>query len=175
MLSLGKLAAGGQQYYLDTVATGVEDYYTAPVRPRADGPDTAPPCSVSTAGRRRGLHAVLEARRPGTGERLTRAQGAAKIPGFDATFTAPKSVSLLFASGLPRCPDEVRDAHELAVSRALEVLEAEAARARRGKGGVDQVVADGFVAAAFRHRTSRAGDPHLHTHVLIANVVQRPR
>jgi conjugative relaxase-like TrwC/TraI family protein len=37
------------------------------------------------------------------------------------------------------------------------------------------MVAEGFVAAAFRHRTSRAGDPHLHTHVLVPNLVFSPQ
>ena len=45
---------------------------------------------------------------------------------------------------------------------------------RRGRNGIDQVRGDGFVGAAFRHRTSRAGDPHLHTHVLVANTVRGP-
>ena len=47
------------------------------------------------------LHRVLDHRDPRTGTRLTRAQGAPKVPGFDATFCAPKSVSLLFALGDP--------------------------------------------------------------------------
>jgi hypothetical protein len=51
------------------------------------------------------------------------------------------------------------------VAAALDYLERHAAYARRGKGGREQVQAAGFVAAAFRHRTSRADDPLLHTHV----------
>jgi Ti-type conjugative transfer relaxase TraA len=175
MLSLGVLAPGKAQYYLDTVASGVEDYYT--------GAGEAPGQWVGRAAELLGLegevvgddlHAVLASRHPETGDRLTRAQGAPKVPGFDATFSAPKSVSLLFAIGSPEVSNEVRNAHDTAVERALEVLEDETARARRGKGGLTQVGADGFVATAFRHRTSRAGDPQLHTHVLIANIVHCP-
>jgi len=51
-------------------------------------------------------------------------------------------------------------------------LERYATWTRRGHGGIEQVRGDGLVAAAFRHRTSRAGDPHLHTHVLVANAVR---
>src|SRR3546814_12159725 len=47
-------------------------------------------------------------------------------------------------------------------------------RSRRGKGGHTVLDGDGFVAAAFRHRTSRAGDPHLHTHVVVANLAHAP-
>ena len=42
---------------------------------------------------------------------------------------------------------------------------------RRGHGGTKQVRGQGLIAAAFRHRTSRNGDPHLHTHVLVPNMV----
>jgi conjugative relaxase-like TrwC/TraI family protein len=121
------------------------------------------------------LHRVLDRRDPKTGTRLTRAQGAPKVPGFDATFCAPKSVSLLFALGDPEISNEVRNAHDAAVSAAVRVLEDVAARSRRGKAGAERLVAEGFVAAGFRHRTSRAGDPHLHTHVLLANLVYSPQ
>ena len=48
----------------------------------------------------------------------------------------------------------------------------EACFARRGDGGHRLVEAQGFLGAAFRHRTSRAGDPQLHTHVVVPNLVQ---
>ena len=65
--------------------------------------------------------------------------------------------------------------HESAVADALGYLERVAANGRRGAGGAMSIQGSGFVAAAFRHRTSRAGDPQLHTHVLIANLVQGTR
>ena len=55
---------------------------------------------------------------------------------------------------------------------ALSFLEDHAAFSRTGRGGVFQVDTEGFVAAAFTHRTSRAGDPQLHSHVLVANKVR---
>lgn len=175
MMSIGKLAPGQQEYYLDTVAGGAEEYYT--------GAKEAPGEWIGASAKSLGLageveaetlHHVLLGRDPGTGTALTRAQGAPSVPGFDATFSAPKSVSLLFALGDPATCRAVRSAHDFAVRRALGALESMAARARRGKAGVEQVAADGFVAAAFRHRTSRAGDPQLHTHVVIANLVHSP-
>ena len=57
-----------------------------------------------------------------------------------------------------------------AVADALGYMERAAAVTRRGPGGVHAIAGNGFVAAAFRHRTSRAGDPQLHTHVLVANL-----
>jgi conjugative relaxase-like TrwC/TraI family protein len=94
------------------------------------------------------------------------------MPGYDCTFNAPKSVSLLFALGSAETRRQVREAHEAAVDAALAVLENEACRVRRGRGGAHVQPGDGFVAAAFRHRTSRSGDPHLHTHVVIANLAR---
>jgi conjugative relaxase-like TrwC/TraI family protein len=94
------------------------------------------------------------------------------VPGFDLTFSAPKSVSVLFGI----CDDEVRRqiqrGHDRAVYDAVGYLERVAATARRGRGGAESIAGEGFVAAAFRHRTSRAGDPQVHTHVLIANLVR---
>jgi hypothetical protein len=66
----------------------------------------------------------------------------------------------------------VEDAHDEAVREAFAYLESAAARGRRGYNGTVQVETSGFVAAAFRQRTSRANDPHLHTHVLIANLCE---
>src|SRR5207237_8599377 len=59
-----------------------------------------------------------------------------------------------------------------AVRAALSFLQDHAAFSRTGRGGVFQVDTDGYVAAAFTHRTSRAGDPQLHSHMLVANKVR---
>lgn len=175
MLSIGKLGAGQQQYYLDTVAAGAEEYYTgAKEAPGQWMGQSAERLDLSGEVDAEVLHRVLDSRDPVSGTRLTRAQGAPRVPGFDATFCAPKSVSLLFALGAPEVSNEVRNAHDAAVNAAVGLLEIEASRARRGKAGIGRVVGEGFVAAGFRHRTSRAGDPHLHTHVLVANLVFSP-
>ena len=81
-------------------------------------------------------------------------------------------MSLLFALSDTRTSLLVREAHDRAVAAALGYLEREAGEVRRGKDGVDRLPGGGFVAAAFRHRTSRAGDPQLHTHVLVANMTR---
>ena len=68
------------------------------------------------------LTAILAGRRPGTDERLTRAG----MPGFDLTFRAPKSVSVLYALGDPGTVTAVVGAHEAAVDAAIGYLEREA-------------------------------------------------
>ncbi len=172
MLSIGKLGAGGQVYYLATVAPGVEDYYVgrgeAPGRWRGSLAD-----ELGLDGRvdADSLRAVLEGRDPSSEAVLGRARSD-RVPGFDLTFRAPKSVSVLFALGGFETAGEVRGAHDEAVEAALGYLERTACWSRRGTNGIEQIQGQGFVAAGFRHRTSRAGDPHLHTHVLVANVTR---
>jgi hypothetical protein len=63
-------------------------------------------------------------------------------------------------------------AHDAAVDAAIGYLQRAAGFSRRGAGGAETLKVDGFVAAAFRHRTSRADDPLLHTHVLVANLAR---
>jgi conjugative relaxase-like TrwC/TraI family protein len=121
------------------------------------------------------LRALLEGRHPGTGAKLGRGFGASSARGFDATFSAPKSVSVLWAL----TPDawvraEVLAAHDTAVDIALGWLERHGAVTRRGANGVHQVDTDGIVAALFRQHTSRTVDPQLHTHAVIAAKVQDP-
>ena len=94
------------------------------------------------------------------------------VAGFAVTFSPTKSVSALWAVGPGRIPDEVTKAHLVATREAFSFLEENAAFTRRAKGGVHQVDTEGFHAASFTHRTSRAADPQLHTHVLIANKVR---
>ena len=97
---------------------------------------------------------------------------AHEFPGFDLTFSAPKSVSILFGVGDSSVSEAVRRAHDAAVRDAIGYVERATSQARRGHGGQHVIAGRGLVAAAFRHRTSRLGDPQLHTHVLVANLVE---
>ncbi|WP_421740687.1 MobF family relaxase [Cellulomonas sp.] len=94
------------------------------------------------------------------------------IAGFDLTFTVMKSVSTLWALGDASTQQAIYDAHRAAVSSALQFLEDRALFTRTGHAGCRQEPTRGAVAAAFDHWDSRAGDPNLHTHVVLANKVQ---
>jgi conjugative relaxase-like TrwC/TraI family protein len=98
------------------------------------------------------------------------------MPGFDLTFRAPKSVSILYGLGeAGAVTGEVVAAHEAAVDAAVGYLERTVCRTRRFiDREITPVEGDGFIAAGFRHQTSRAGDPTLHTHVLVANASRTP-
>lgn len=91
-------------------------------------------------------------------------------PGYDLTFRPPKSVSVLWAVS-PRHREAIGEAHREAVEAALAYLEQSACVVRCGLDR-QQVPGAGLVAAAFEHRTSRAGDPLLHTHVVVANLTR---
>ena len=171
VLNVGRLAAGGEGYYLDSIASGVEDYYTG----GGEAPGfwlTKAAAGLGLSGRvdAEDLRRVMGARDPKTGDELRRTKRQ-RVPGYDLAFRAPKSVSLLWALGDDATTAVVRDAHDQAVRSAVGYLQDHAAFARRGRAS-EKLKVGGLVAAAFRHRTSRAGDPLLHTHVLVANVGQ---
>ena len=96
-------------------------------------------------------------------------------PGIDVTVSAPKSVSVLFGLGDPKVASAVRDAHQTAVAEALAYLESVAGHGLRGHQGdgqrAEHIPTDGLIVAAFEHRTSRAGDPQLHTHLVVPNLL----
>lgn len=92
--------------------------------------------------------------------------------GWDLTFSAPKSVSVVWATADPELRQALESAHEQAVAKVFAYLSHNAGYTRRGKGGTRQERVE-LVAVAYQHATSRAGDPHLHSHVLVANVAQR--
>ena len=103
-------------------------------------------------------------------ETARRTPGA--VAGFDLTFTAPKSASVLWALADPRTQTRIVTAHRAAVDEALAFLEDRALFTRVGARSCAQVPTRGMVAAAFDHWDTRTGDPNLHTHVVIANRVQ---
>ena len=171
MMSVGKVSVGQESYYLSAVAHGVEDYYSE----RGEVPGrwigkVAGEFGLTGEVDDDDFRAVLSGANPSTGDRLRRAN--ARVCAFDLTLSAPKSVSLLWAFGEPDTAAAIIAAHELAVDAAVGYVEREALRSRRGHNGVDQVDGDGLIGAAFRHRTSRAGDPQLHTHVVVANTTR---
>ncbi|MEJ7582990.1 MAG: MobF family relaxase [Acidimicrobiales bacterium] len=153
---------------------GPVDYYLDPDEPSGRwlgrGRD-----SLGLSGEANGgeLRALLEGHHPHTGATLGRRFGDSSVRGFDATFSAPKSVSVLWALTPDRWVQaEVLAAHDAAVSAALGWFETHGSVTRRGRDGVFQVDASGVAAAAFRQHTSRSIDPQLHTHAVISSKVQ---
>ncbi|KAA0096888.1 AAA family ATPase [Mycolicibacterium sp. P1-18] len=102
-----------------------------------------------------------------------RALGAAGVHGYDLTFAAPKSVSVIRVLKADDVVSKgIADAHTTALAEAMEYLAAHAGYTRVHNPITEQkdlVHLPGLVAVAYQHETSRCGDPHLHTHVIVPN------
>jgi len=174
MLSIGKIALGQHRYYEEQVAGGRDDYYA--------GRGEAPGEWVGRGAEILGLHgrvsaeqfgALIAGRDPGQpGERLRSSGRDPRVAALDLTFSAPKSVSVLAAVAEDQLARELILAHEQALRAALGYLEESAVRVRRGHDGRVVEAGEGLIAAAYRHRMSRALDPQLHTHVVAVNMAR---
>lgn len=101
------------------------------------------------------------------GEEVQNAGKENRQMGWDLTFSAPKSVSIVWAGAKGDLRQEIEIAHQRAIQGAFAYLE-EHTTTRRGQGGVIHEQAS-LVASRFNHYTSREGDPQLHSHVVVAN------
>ncbi len=198
MLSVAKLAPGREAYYEASVARGLDDYHAG----RGEAPGVWAGAGAELLGlfgrvehgqlgelisgvdpasgvRLRRHYPPRDIRvvrlDPDTGRRVASTRRLEPVGGFDLVFSVPKSASVLWALGDPRVRREVEAAHEAAWRSAVGYLEREACATRSGRNGVERERGEGFVAAAFTHRTSRALDPHLHTHVIVANLTRSGR
>ena len=122
------------------------------------------------------FRAVLEGKVPdGSGTELGKRGKDGEIthrPGRDLTFSAPKSVSIAALIG---GDGRIIDVHDRAVKAALVWTEKNAAETRMQDPETGRMVRAGgqkTVVATFRHDTSRNLDPQLHTHAVLANMVQ---
>ena len=115
---------------------------------------------------------LLEGRLPNGDLMSQTANGAYHRPGYDLTFSPPKSVSIL---ALVAGNKTVLEAHREAVQQVLKELEDKYAGYRDKKNGVTSIErSKQLTVATFEHSDSRAGDPNVHTHCVIMNVTQKP-
>ena len=150
------------------------DYYVSD--PALELPAREPPRWVGGAAAGLGLEGSL---RPDDFERLLRGElrpgtggRGGRVAAYDLTFSAPKSPSVLFALGGRDVASGVVAAHLEAVGGAVSYLERHGLAARRRSGPESTVIpTSGMVAASFTHAVNRNGDPHLHSHVVMANLV----
>lgn len=116
------------------------------------------------------LKAMFEGFHPKTGEQLAKNAGEGHKAGWDLAFSAPKSVSTVWAVADESTRAEIQAAQDKAVKASLAFLEQHAFSTRDRQGSAQ---ADKLLAAAYPHGTSREQDPQLHTHLLVANLTQR--
>jgi conjugative relaxase-like TrwC/TraI family protein len=114
---------------------------------------------------------MFEGCHPDTGEVLGRPHGRNAVPAFDVVLRPTKSVSILYGLGDAATGRAVLEAHHAGVAQATAYLD-DHLGTRRGHAGHQHVDGRGLLAVGFDHRTSREGDPLLHTHLVVANRVQ---
>jgi len=171
MLSIGAMGSGQCAYYSGLAR---EDYYLDGGEPPGiwHGKGAAALGLDGTVGREE-LENLFKGFAPDGSAALVQLQrGKTHQPGWDLTFSAPKSVSVLWSVADVELRVALQQAHFRAVKFALDYLESTAAFTRRGHGGVNREQC-GLVVAMFEHGTSRAQEQQLHTHALAMNVVAR--
>lgn len=108
---------------------------------------------------------------PRTGKVLVRGAGEGHRAGWDITYSAPKSFSLLWVASNPDLRKQIEGIQAAAVDEALRFIVDEGlVEVRLGAGGRIKQPATGLTVGRFAHYTSRAGDPNVHTHCVIINV-----
>jgi conjugative relaxase-like TrwC/TraI family protein len=171
---IAKLTVGREEYYTRELATDHEQYLSG----HGESPGRWYGAGASSLGLQgeaspAGFQAMFEGRDPTTGELLGRPHGRNAVPAFDVVLRPTKSVSILYGLGDAATGRAVLAAHHAGLAEAVGYLD-EHLGARRGHGGVQHVSGQGLLAVGFDHRTSREGDPLLHTHLVIANRVRGP-
>ena len=93
--------------------------------------------------------------------------------GWDITYSAPKSVSIVWGLGDDKLRADIEQAQLQATKDATQYLEENAAYTRRGRAGATHEKTEGLVSSAFLHKSSREGDMQIHTHVQTFNLATR--
>jgi conjugative relaxase-like TrwC/TraI family protein len=188
--SIGAAKGGGYARYLESKTIEPErgDYYLSPAGEPTQAPGRwlASPETLARLGiegsavQGRDFIALMEGRHPRSGEWLRpEGAGGGRGGGIDLTFSAPKSVSAIWALGDQAQRRDMEAAHAAAVSEAVAHLTRTVPTVRRRHGG--QVVEENardVVAAEYRHTTARgvlegdAPDPQMHSHVVITSAIR---
>ena len=103
---------------------------------------------------------LLDGFAPDKSRALARNAGDGHRPGWDMTFSAPKSVSIVWANADQKLRTELEAAHERAAKRGLDYLSEHATITRTGHAGKRPETA-AMVAAVFRHSSNRSEEPQL--------------
>jgi conjugative relaxase-like TrwC/TraI family protein len=171
---LHKLAVGREDYYTREIARNREEYLS--------GHGESPGIFHGGSARALGLDGecspeafkrLFSWQDPRTGEQLGRAPRQDAMPAWDLVLRPHKDVSILYALGDEATGRKVSEAHHAGVRAAVAYLDSQVGT-RTGRRGAEHVLGSGLLAVGFTHRTSRAGDPLLHTHMIITNRTQGP-
>jgi conjugative relaxase-like TrwC/TraI family protein len=174
VVDVAKLRAGREDYYLERLADNHEEYLSghgeSPGRWYGAGATTL---HLHGEVSKDAFQRLIRGRHPTTGELLGRAHRRTAVTGFDLVLRPAKSVSILYGLGDGATGRAVLAAHHAGLAEATAYLDGQLG-GRRGHGGAEHVCGAGLLAVGFDHRTSREGDPLVHTHLVVANRVQGP-
>ena len=188
--SIGAAKGGGYARYLESKTVEPErgDYYLSPdgEPTQAPGQWLASPDTLARLGiegstvEGRDFISLMEGKHPRSGRWLRHAgSNGARGGGIDLTFSAPKSVSAVWALADESQRREIEAAHAAAVNETIAHLtDTVPTVRRRSHGQVFEEPARDVVAAEYRHTTARgvletdAPDPQLHSHVVITSAVR---
>ena len=172
MLSIAAMGSGQNRYYTSLARAS---YYTEGGEPPGQWAGNAGrELRLSGQVKPKQLQALFDGFDPHNGRRLVQNAGQmtgryGRKPGWDFTFHIPKSASLLWAMGDRETQKAIQEAAWEAVKSTIELLEQEAGRSAKGKGGREHIPAK-LLVAVFPHASSRAMDCDYHLHCLILNV-----
>lgn len=168
MLSIAALSGGQGNYYL---ALARDDYYLKGGEPSGQWfGKGAERLGIKAQVNGQEFKRLLRGFSPDGTQPLIQGAGSPKHqPGWDLTFSSPKSVSSLWSQADQEVRRAIQEAQTAAVGEALDYLQDAASFTRRGRGGQTKETTK-LVVATFDHGTSRAQDPQLHTHCLVLNV-----
>jgi conjugative relaxase-like TrwC/TraI family protein len=166
---LHKLSVGRQDYYIREIAKDREEYLSG----QGESPGEWLGGSAAALGQQgicsaEEFQRVFAWRHPQTDKQLGRAPRSDAMPAWDLVLRPVKDVSVLYGLGDDGSRRAARDAHQVGLRAAVAYLDGQVGT-RRGRGGAEHVGGEGLLAVGFTHRTSRAGDPLLHTHLVIVN------
>jgi conjugative relaxase-like TrwC/TraI family protein len=189
-MQFAKLMTGASDYFTRSVADELGDHQTGALADYYAAPGTPPGIwmgqGLALVGKQSGQRATGmevsrlydELKHPASGITLSRAgersiKEGGVVAGYDLTFTLPKSVSILWASGDEHVRREIMRCHKQAIEGSLAWAEHRWVYTRTGAGGRMRQRVTGVTAVAFTHWDSREHDPHLHDHLLVSNLVTR--
>ena len=176
MLNFSSLGAGASaqkqaEYYSNL---GHEDYYSTGGEPvgRWIGRGAEKFGFGGQTVQKTDLHFAFQGYNPKYGDVIAKNAGEQHKAGYDMTFAAPKSVSILWATSDELMRRAISFAMEMAVEKAIAYAEQSGAFVQReGHAGVSKIpYLDGLTVACFEHSSSRNLDPHLHRHAVVCNL-----
>ncbi len=174
MLKIYVVHEGGHHYYVDDLVPGrAEGTLVAGEEPGVWNGAAAATLGLAGKVEAGSFAEVMAGRDPSSGRALRARAGERSVAAYDLSFCAPKSVSILHLLSPRELAAETGAGHQAAVAEAIGYLERSVLAVRRRRAGRDDLLPTaGAVAGGFVHRTSRALDPHLHTHLVVANVAE---